>query len=87
MFIGTFSMEHDRHISVMQSAVTETEEVKWTENLNINDKVVTCKLVTGTDCSAMSVKTFNALEVGSKLRPNKSKLVAFFGQKIAPRGK
>lgn len=35
----------------------------------------------------MSVKTFNALQVGSKLRPSKSKLVAFFGQKIASLGK
>lgn len=25
MFIGTLSMEHDRHISVIEAAVTETE--------------------------------------------------------------
>lgn len=58
MLIGTLSMEDDRHISLMESAVTETEEVKWTEYLKINYKVVTFKLDTGVDCNAMSLKTF-----------------------------
>ena len=87
MFIGTLSVEHEKHISVMESAESESKEEKWTESLIINSKIVTFKLDTGADCNAMSVNTFNALDVRGRLRASKSKLVAFFGQKIAPLGK
>ncbi|CAJ1049307.1 uncharacterized protein K02A2.6-like [Xyrichtys novacula] len=87
MFIGTLRVEQDKYISIMESAETETEKEKWTESLRINNNVVTFKLDTGADCNAMSIKTFNALEVRGRLNASKSKLVAFFGQKIAPLGK
>lgn len=87
MFIGTLGKEDDRHITVMESAVTETERVKWTENLIINAKAVTFKSDTDADCHAMSVRTSNALEVGRKLRPSRSAPVASSGQRVAPPGK
>lgn len=86
MFIGTVSMEHEKRIRTMESAEAENEEGKWTENFRINQKIVTFKLDTGADCNAMSVKTLNALDVRGNLRASKSKLVAFFGQKVTQLG-
>lgn len=48
---------------------------------------MTFKLDTGVDCKAMSNNMFNALNVRGRLRASKTKLVAFFGQKVATLGK
>lgn len=87
LFIGTVRMEHEKHIGMMASAETEHEDEKWTEKLKINQKRVTFKLDTGAECNAMSVQTLNALDVKGRLRVSKSKLVAFFGQKVTPLGR
>lgn len=80
-------MEHEKHIRVMESAETESQEENWTESLRINKKVVTFKLDMGADYNAMSVKTLIALDVRGRLRASKSRLIDFFGQMIAPLGK
>ena len=159
VFISTVRKEHEKHMRVMESAQTQTEEEKLSERLKIKNNIVTFELDTGADCNAMSVKTCSApssletspctlhcavclhkghfcfcwfdlvnflnntkqknavkfalyhvnmyiclfisslfnfiayslisdsLDVGGKLNVSKSKVVAFFGQKIAPLGK
>lgn len=83
MFIGTVSVEHEKHTGMIKSAETEHEE-KWTEKLRINQKLVTFKLDRGADCNAVSAETLNTLDVRG--RGSKRKLVAFFGQKTTPLG-
>lgn len=63
MYIGTLSVEHEKHMGMMESAETEHEEDNWTEKLRINQRIVTFKLDMGTDCNAMSVQTLKTLDV------------------------
>lgn len=86
MFLGTLEVEN-KDIFEMESTESRQANDMWTEKFKIKDKYVTFKLDTGADCNAMSFKTLESLGLSDALKTSTTKLVPFFGQKVAALGK